>query len=146
MEDENRPSRGRRLWALFAWLGAASAVAGILSLVFQVIDRDSPATPPTTQVSGAAVVPTVTANGDEQFLQAGQCVRNVGSTESPVFTIAACGPDSQRVVARVERAITDEAQARALCEREAADFTEFHYSNWEKRSDYVDVVFCLGPA
>ncbi|MFI6266004.1 hypothetical protein [Micromonospora sp. NPDC051006] len=79
-------------------------------------------------------------------MQAGQCVRNVGDADTMVYEIATCGPETRRVLARIEQAVTDEAQAGALCAAQALGFTDYHYSNWAKRSGYLDIVFCLGPA
>ncbi|MBQ1075218.1 hypothetical protein KBX06_18895 [Micromonospora sp. C31] len=144
-DDENESDRGP--WRpILRWLGAAAAIAGIVGMVFQVIEWAGSRTPPTTQVGAGASAPAEKANGDEQFVQAGQCVRNVGDAESPVLKIASCGQGTQRVVARIEQAITDETQADALCGEKAPGYADFHYSNWGKRSDFVDVVFCLVPA
>ncbi|MER7415534.1 hypothetical protein ABT346_01910 [Micromonospora peucetia] len=146
MDDENEPGRGGRLRALLRWLGAAAAIAGIVGAAFQVVEWAGARTESTEPVGAGASVRATKANGDEQFVQAGQCVRNIGTTESPVLKITTCGPGTQRVVARIEQAITGEDQANTLCGDEAPDFTDFHYSNWGKQSDFVDVVFCLGPA
>ncbi|MFG1888448.1 hypothetical protein ACGFIR_11340 [Micromonospora sp. NPDC049051] len=149
MDDESEPGRG---WvrALFRWLGAAAAIAGIVGLVFQMIEwadsRNPPPPVPTTSVDAGAPTSTVKANGDEQFVQAEQCVRIVRQAETLVLKAAPCGNGTQRVLARIERPVTDEGQAIELCKAEAPDYVDFHYSNWEKRSDFVDVVFCLAPA
>lgn len=143
MPDGSGSTSGR-LRSFLLWLGAAAAVAGIVGVTFEMIDRFGSDAAPSSGTS-AATGPAV-ANGDEQFVQAGQCVRNTGTEESPVLVIAPCGPGTQRVVARVEQAIDDEEQAESVCQQAAPDFADFHYSNWAKRSDYVDVVFCLGPA
>lgn len=104
----------------------------------RVADAGSPDTP------GGPATPT--ANGDEQFIQAGQCVRNIGDAENMVLKIADCDSGTLRILARIAQAITYDYQADALCGREAPSYTDYHYSNWEKRSDYIDIVFCLGPA
>ncbi|TQJ20916.1 hypothetical protein FBZ33_1124 [Micromonospora sp. A202] len=33
-----------------------------------------------------------------------------------------------------------------MCEAQAPAFIDYHYLNWTKRSDYLDVVFCVTPA
>ncbi|MCG5452593.1 hypothetical protein [Micromonospora hortensis] len=149
MDDETGSTTSRPLRALLRWLGAAAAIAGIVGVVFQVIEwAGSRATPEVRSSAGASptvATPTAKASGDEQFVQAGQCVRNVGGVATVVYEIATCGPGTWRVLARVEQAVVDEAQADAVCEAQAPGFAEYHYSNWTKRSDYLDVVFCVAP-
>ncbi|MGN9776802.1 LppU/SCO3897 family protein [Micromonospora sp. H33] len=152
MDDENASPPGRRrsflrsLGTLGVIFGIVAAIATTVGVVFQVIERVGSDTSSPANVSAGDRHTALRANGDEQFVQVGQCVRDVGDAESPVYEIADCGPGTQRVVARVEQAVDDEKQAGAVCEKAAPDFVDFHYSNWEKRSDYVDVVFCLRPA
>ncbi|NJP31784.1 hypothetical protein [Micromonospora thermarum] len=146
--DESGSAHGRR-GSFVRWIFVAAAVAGILGAVFEgfgVIDAVRSRTPPADEVSAGTSSAPARANGDEQFVQAGQCVRDIGTAGSTVLVIAACGPDTRRVVARVEGAVDGEKQVRAVCEQAAPGFADYHYSNWEKNSDYVDVVFCLGPA
>jgi hypothetical protein len=108
------------------------------------------ATPP--KPTGAASTtpvlpsPTLTANGDEAVLQRGQCVRNAGTEDSPILVIAPCGPNAEKVLARINQRIDNENQADDLCQAAAPDYTDFQYTNWDHRPDYVDAVYCLGPA
>ncbi|WP_327042923.1 hypothetical protein OG400_13685 [Micromonospora ureilytica] len=150
MDDETGSTASRPLRAVLRWLAAAAAIAGIVGVVFQVIEwagsRATPAAEPSAGASPTVVTPTAKANGDEQFVQAGQCVRNAGDAASVVYAIAPCGPGAWRVLARIEQVVVDEAQADAVCEAQAPGFIDYHYSNWTKRSDYLDVVFCVAPA
>ncbi|WP_406059001.1 hypothetical protein [Micromonospora sp. NBC_00860] len=150
MDDETGSTASRPLRALLPWLGAAAAIAGIVGVVFQVIEwagsRATPTAKPSAGASPTVATPAAKANGDEQFVQAGQCVRNAGDTASVVYKIAPCDRGTWRVLARIEQVVVDEAQADAVCEAQAPGFIDYHYSNWTKRSDYLDVVFCVAPA
>lgn len=84
-------------------------------------------------------------NGDEASIQVGQCTRNIGDEDNPVLQISECGAGTMRVVARIEQAITEDAQADALCGQAAPNHTDWHYTNWDQRPDYVDIVFCMQP-
>ncbi|MET8349455.1 hypothetical protein [Micromonospora sp. NPDC005206] len=150
MDDETGSTSGR-LRAVLRWLGAAAALAGIVGVVFQVIEwvgsRDTPSAEASVEASPtSAAPPTARANGDEQFVQVGQCVHNVGDAASVVYEITPCGSGTWRVLARIEQAVANEAQADALGEAQAPGFADYHYSNWAKRSGYLDVVFCVSPA
>lgn len=151
MDDEvESAASGRKLSVILRWLAATAAVAGIVGVVFQVIEWVGDRTPSPPQAS-ASVSPSgpggpVRADANEQLIQVGQCVRNVGDAETPVLAVAPCEIGTLRVVARVEQVIADEDEAQAVCQRARPDFTDYHYSNWAKRSDYADIVFCLRPA
>lgn len=147
MDDEMSSTPARPIRTILRWLGAAAAIAAIVGAVFQVIEWAGSRSAPSGQVTGGVDAgDTPKANGDEQFIQVGQCVRNTGSTESPVYEKATCGTGTFRVLARIEQAVADEDEADALCAERAPGYTEYHYSNWAKRSDYLDIVFCVSPA
>ncbi|MEO3748280.1 hypothetical protein [Plantactinospora sp. B5E13] len=151
MADQGVSGRGRATRVAF-WLTVIGAGVGLIVGLFELADRFDPAEPPravpTSTTSTVQETPPVRlANGDEGFLQPGQCAANVGTAESPILRIAACdAAGALRVLGRIEQEISDEAEADAICQADSADYTEYHYSNWAGRSDYVDVLFCLGPA
>ncbi|NLU80012.1 hypothetical protein HCA58_16785 [Micromonospora sp. HNM0581] len=155
MEDETGTRLGPRrpflrlLFMAGKILGAVAATATIVVGVFEVAERVAPQPAPAVSESFTASSPAtpttsgLRANGDERLIQVADCVRNVADPESPVYELATCGPGTQQVVARLEQVIDDENQADALCAKEAPTFADYHYSNWAKRSDYINVLFCL---
>jgi hypothetical protein len=80
---------------------------------------------------------------DDRVLQVGQCVRNLGDARKPLMKIAACGPGTMRVLARIEKKFTGDAEADAGCRQQAPGFTDYHFSSWTENPG-VSVVFCLG--
>lgn len=145
VSDVNQPVSRRWAKALL-WLTVLASVATIAGFLLDVGDlrknRDSP-----SRGAGGSTPTTapLTANGDEQFLQPGQCAKNTGTGDKLVLEIAKCEAGAMEIMARIEQAVSTDDEADVLCGKKAPGFVDYHYSNWERKSQFVDVVFCLRP-
>ncbi|BFU47967.1 hypothetical protein [Krasilnikovia sp. MM14-A1004] len=98
--------------------------------------------------SGALATPSAPTTGgveprsseDARFVTKGQCVRNEGTTDSPIMKITPCASGTYEVLKRVDGRTSGEDDAKVKCSKVP------HYTKWyfyDSELDSLDFVLCL---
>ena len=98
------------------------------------------ATPSRSVTSAAASPAAPHPSQDARFVTKGQCVRNEGTADAPVMTIAACGAGTYQVLRRIDGRTTGQADAEAKCAK-VPGYTKWYF--YDSELDSLDFVLCL---
>jgi hypothetical protein len=73
----------------------------------------------------------------------GQCLLDVSTDYQTIFKMAACGPGTYLIVARISQHIDSEIAADRACERTKVYYDYYLYTNWDQNPGIPDILFCL---
>jgi hypothetical protein len=90
--------------------------------------------------TGAAADPEPQSSQAARFVKTGQCVRNEGSPDLPVMTLAPCASGTYVVLRRFDGRTTGEADAESKCSK-VPDYTKWYF--YDSPLDSLDFVLCL---
>jgi hypothetical protein len=139
------PRRNTPLVALVIVL-AALAVVGLTTSALLLnrgggsVVRGSAAGTSPSVTSPAASPASPHPSADARFVTRGQCVRNEGSADAPVMTVAACGAGTYQVLKRIDGRTTGQADAEAKCAK-VPGYTKWYF--YDSELDSLDFVLCL---